>query len=154
MKFKITRSIKNKLFSTEIAFLEYGGADLTPEEEVELIENFNAPIIDTSKLTMAGKYGVVEGKVAKDDAAGEEVSFILPAMRYVIDNGFVAKYSIDCKHIKDEEVGAVLNDKEKVAEAKCCLFEATIEEAIRGEFAKLKEKRTGLEYLENDEIII
>ena len=48
----------------------------------------------------------------------------------------------------------VLSDKEKVAEAKCCLFEAVIEEAIRAEFAKLKEKRTGFEYLENDEIII
>lgn len=154
MKFKISRQIKNKLFSTEVSFLEFGGAELTPEEEVELIENFNAPIIDTSKLTNSGKYGIVEGRVAKDEENGEVVSFILPAMRYVIDKGFVAKYSIDCKHIKDDEVGTLLSDKEKVAEAKCCLFEAVIEEAIRAEFAKLKEKRTGFEYLENDEIII
>lgn len=154
MKFKITRQIKNKLFSTQIAFVEFGGAELTAEEEKELIENFNAPFIDTSKLTFSGKYGITEGKVAKDDSTGEDVSFILPAARYTIDEGFVAQYSIDCKHIKDDEVGTVLSDKEKVAEAKCCLFEATVEEAIKKEFDKLKKKRTGFENLENDEIII
>lgn len=154
MKFKITRQIKNKQFSTQITFTEFGGADLTPEEEEELIENFDAPYIDTSKLTFSGKYGIVDGNVAKDESTGEEVSFILSAMKYTIDSAFSAQYSIDCKHIKDEEVGTVLCDKEKVAEAKCYLFESTIEKAIKEEFDKLKKKRTGFENLENDEIII
>lgn len=146
MDFKITRGLENKVFSTGVKFAAYGGFGLTTEEEESLIADFGAPVIDLGAIVFNGKFSVgADRRVVVDDAAGEEVSFILNSKKVNVDKSFEVSYSIDAKKVPDTEVKAVLKSKELVAEAKCVLFEAKVKEALGNAIDALKAKRTTFE---------
>lgn len=146
MDFKVTRELENKVFSTGVKFAAYGGFGLTTEEEESLIADFGAPVIDLGAIVFNGKFSVgADRRVVVDDAAGEEVSFILNSKKVNVDKSFEVSYSIDAKKVPDTEVKAVLKSKELVAEAKCVLFEAKVKEALGNAIDALKAKRTTFE---------
>ena len=146
MDFKVTRELENKVFSTGVKFAAYGGFGLTTEEEEALIADFGAPVIDLGAIEFKGKFAVgADRRVVVDDAAGEEVSFILNSKKVNVDKSFEVSYSIDAKKVPDTEVKAVLKSKELVAEAKCVLFEAKVKEALGNAIDALKAKRTTFE---------
>ena len=55
--------------------------------------------------------------------------------------------------IKDEELGSVLDTKEKVAEAKTLCFKLTIRDAIKKALEEVRSKSNNYETVEEEETI-
>ena len=56
----------------------------------------------------------------------------------MVGNKFTVSYSIDARDIAESEVGAVLNTKKLVAEAKALLFQEKLYEAIAAAVTAIK----------------
>lgn len=144
MKFKIERSLKDKVFLTCIKFSEYGDSVLTLEEEKALIEDFGLISIEVGgtyngkfKVNEEGKISLVEG----EDIDAEQICFIQNNMKLALDETFKISYNCDAKK---QEAAEKLNIYQ-IAEAKCLLFEKEIERKIEGALKDLKAKKTSFE---------
>lgn len=139
MNLTIKRDIDNNKFSTIISFASYGSLDITPEDEEALLQDY--PVSLTySDISFTGKYGVANKKVTKDDAAGDTITFVISNKKIPLDANFIAKYEINTNQILDSEIGAKLNTKELICDAKCTLFEDKIQAQIGTLLAAIKAK--------------
>lgn len=125
-----TQSLKDGIYSVEVAFSSYGRPNLTPQEEKAILENYGVTI-DLSAITFNGKYGLQGKDVVKVDfsTAGDTVTLNLNKLVYPLDETFKASYSVKASTIAT--VGTVLNTKELMADAMCTLFAEKIEQAIQ-----------------------
>lgn len=110
MKFEINRKLENNIFSTRIAFKEYGGKTLEAEEEKELINDFGAPKINLADIDFTGSVSKDEDGKLKVTEDGEEISFILNAKTLVVDN----KFSVDLKVNPDKLDFVTISKKDEV----------------------------------------
>lgn len=117
------------------------------KHEQALFNDLGNPVINTGSILFEGKYKVDGDKriVSTKDDDGDTVKFIMNAKRYELAPGFVISYSADAGDVADSELGAVLNTKRLVAEAKALLFQDKIHEAITKAVTDLKEQRTRFE---------
>lgn len=142
MNFKIERDIESRVFVTKISFSSLGNVDMTPNEEAKMFEDFDYPIIDTGG-SFSGKFKVEEGRVVlSEDPDAQELQFVLNSNKKKVDQSFEVELRINIDKIASTDIGEVLDNKIKVAEAKCLLFESEIEKRIREAVAEIVGKTT------------
>lgn len=161
MKFNVERTLSDKVFTSTIKFESYGvvskteadeddqvvSMSMTAEEEKGIFEDFGYPVIEVGG-EYAGYVKIVDGKVTiLEDSAGEsdgdaeKISFVRNVEKYTLDETFQVRYSSNAKKLKDTEK---LNPLQQ-SEAKCLIFEKSVEERIKASIEELKENRTKFE---------
>ena len=161
MKFIVERSLSDKVFSSKVKFDSYGvvsktqsdeddqviSMSMTAEEEQSIFEDFGYPVVE-----IGGEYSayvkIVDGKVTlltdeegpSDDQA-EKLTFVRNVEKYTLDSNFQVKYSSNAKKLKDTEKLTALQQ----SEAKCLIFEKSVEEKIKKVIEDIKECRTKFE---------
>lgn len=161
MLFKTTRALKDKVFSTNISFVDFGERDSLGTidnearlKEQHLIDDFGAPKLALGK-EFAGYVKIVDGKVVLADAISgaleTRIKYVLADKEVEVTAGFVASIAIDAK--KEQPVLDKLT-AEQVAEAKCLVFEKVITERLQEAIATLQEHHTTFEEEELAEITI
>jgi len=149
MNFTFTRTLEDQVFSTQITCSSLGDATFTAEQEQALIDDFGPVIFDIGG-PYAGKYKVedVTGNVIVDSAApSNNISFVVSNAKIELKPGVVIPYSVDAKKISATEMATHSSDTFanlplKVAEAKCIIFEQTIETNIQALLASFKTQST------------
>lgn len=162
MKFLIHRKLENNIFNTKVVFKEFGGKDLEPAQEKELINDFGSPKINYAEIDFKGNVSKNDGKITVGED-GEEISFVLNAKTLQIDESFKAELSVSPKKLgfvtvgKDEEetvktFSEVSEEEDEdslneidIAEAVCLIFEEKIREAIEDKLKELKDLYTSFE---------
>lgn len=161
MLFKKTRTLKDKVFTTKVEFVDFGERDglgaidsVAKEKEQDLIDNFGAPKISVGK-EFIGHAKVQDGKVVlceyTDGSAETCISFVLSEKQLDVTTGFLAGIAVDAN--KEKAVESKLT-AEQVAEAKCLIFEKEIEKRLLAAINSLKAKFTAFESEVLDEIAI
>ncbi|WP_291567032.1 MULTISPECIES: hypothetical protein [unclassified Clostridium] len=145
MQLKIERDVKNNRFETIISFENYGGTDITAEDEKELLENYPC-MISYKDLTFSGKFNIKDKEVVLDESDnGETVTLTVMDKVFPLTENFQAKYEINIKDILDSELQTKLNTKELICQAKILLFEEKIVEKIKELIVDLKAKDNNFE---------
>lgn len=123
MKLIAKPQIVDNRYSVIVKFKEYGSSKLTAEMEEKLIDDY-APTFKLSDLTFEGKYSVDSSSkmLIKDDISGETVKLSLPNREIKLGKDLEVGYTVHVKEIAESEIGSVLVDKDKVAQAKVQLF--------------------------------
>ena len=147
------KDIKNNVFYMTVKCKELGNVDILPNEEEAMLINFPTSI-EYKDLTFEGKFSVdSKGDVIEDKDSGETVNLKLNNKVVKIDKDLKVDFSIATKMIKDEELGSVLDTKEKVAEAKTLCFKLTIRDAIKKALEEVRSKSNNYETVEEEETI-
>lgn len=142
MDFKIERDIESRVFATKISFVSLGNETMTQGEEAKMFEDFNYPTIDVGG-SFSGKFKIEEGRVVlSEDPDAQELQFVLNSNKKTVNQSFVAELRLNIDKAKPEDFGDVLDNKLKIAEAKCLLFESEIEKRIREAVAEIVSKTT------------
>ena len=152
MNFDTKHNVENNVFTTTVSFTSFGTSEMDEQHELALFNDLGYPKINLGEIKFEGVFKVDADKrvidAAGDDIIGEtadKVSFIQNAKIYELDNKFTVSYSIDARDIAESEVGAVLNTKKLVAEAKALLFQEKLYEAIAAAVTAIKAERTRFE---------
>lgn len=162
MKLDTKRGIEQNVFSTVVAFKEFGSQNLTPSQEEAMLAD-HPVILEYKKLDFKGKFKVVNGEVFEvvlatpsvgttviGDPTGTdcvEVAISLNNVEVKVDSALSVTYKVDVKTITPLEVGTVLTTKELVCQAKCVLFENRVKlEVVR----LLAEARSKVNAFENE----
>lgn len=150
MNFETKHEVHSGVFSTTVAFTEFGvGTELDAEHEQALFEDLGFPVINLGSIKFNGKFKVADSKrviVAEEsDTDADAVSLIVNSKVLEVGPGFVASYKSDSVDIADSELGPVLNTKKLVAEAKCVLFETKVKEAVKAAIEAVKAEKTRFE---------
>lgn len=161
MILKKERTLKNKLFTTNISFVAYGKRDdsevidkeLAAQEE-KIVDDFGAPLILTGgqfsgivkivdrKVILVKVFDTSEELKSYEKQAGEEaVEFILTNTKVELKSGFETSFTADAT--KTNAVGTLT--PEQVAEAKCLIFEKLIQKRAQELIEAYKEKLTDFE---------
>lgn len=98
MKFKITRDVENRIFSTKIEFTGFGNDTMLAEKEIEMFKDFGYPVINVGGQFVAG--------------AGEGADqFVTPEKKVEVREGFAVTYSVSLSKV------AGATDEAKIAAA-------------------------------------
>ena len=132
---------------------ELGTSQLKKEEEEAMLINFPTTI-EYKDLTFERKFNVSStGDVVEDAVDGETVTIKLNNRAINIDKTIKVDFQISTKMIKDEELGTILDTKEKVAEAKALLFKLTIRDAVENALKEVRSKSNIYETVDEEETI-
>ena len=147
------KNIENNVFYMTVKCKELGTSQLKKEEEEAMLINFPTTI-EYKDLTFERKFNVSStGDVVEDAVDGETVTIKLNNRAINVDKNFKVDFQISTKMIKDEELGTILDTKEKVAEAKAQLFKLTIKDAVQEALEKVRAKSNNYEVEEDEEVI-
>lgn len=147
------KNIENNVFYMTVKCKELGTSKLKKEEEEAMLINFPTTI-EYKDLTFERKFNVSStGDVVEDAVDGETVTIKLNNRAINVDKTFKVDFQISTKMIKDEELGTILDTKEKVAEAKALLFKLTIRDAVEKALKEVRSKSNNYETVEEEETI-
>lgn len=147
------KNIENNVFYMTVKCKELGTSQLKKEEEEAMLINFPTTI-EYKDLTFERKFNVSStGDVVEDAVDGETVTIKLNNRAINVDKTFKVDFQISTKMIKDEELGTILDTKEKVAEAKALLFKLTIRDAVEKALEEVRSKSNNYETVEEEETI-
>ena len=147
------KNIENNVFYMTVKCKELGTSQLKKEEEEAMLINFPTTI-EYKDLTFERKFNVSStGDVVEDAIDGETVTIKLNNRAINVDKTFKVDFQISTKMIKDEELGTILDTKEKVAEAKALLFKLTIRDAVEKALEEVRSKSNNYETVEEEETI-
>ena len=147
------KNIENNVFYMTVKCKELGTSKLKKEEEEAMLINFPTTI-EYKDLTFERKFNVSStGDVVEDAVDGETVTIKLNNRAINVDKTFKVDFQISTKMIKDEELGTILDTKEKVAEAKALLFKLTIRDAVEKALEEVRSKSNNYETVEEEETI-
>ena len=147
------RDIKDNVFYITVKCKELGTVDLTKEQEKDILVNFPVSI-EYKDLTFERKFNIdSKGDIIEDSVGGETVSLKLNNKVINVDEQLEVSFQISTKMIKDEELGTILDTKEKVAEAKALCFKLTLRDAIEEALKDVRKKSNNFELQEDDEVI-
>ena len=146
------KNIENNVFYMTVKCKELGTSKLKKEEEEAMLINFPTTI-EYKDLTFERKFNVSStGDVVEDAVDGETVTIKLNNRAINVDKTFKVDFQISTKMIKDEELGTILDTKEKVAEAKALLFKLTIRDAVEKALKEVRSKSNNYETVEEETI--
>ncbi|MBQ4523350.1 MAG: hypothetical protein IJA10_10440 [Lachnospiraceae bacterium] len=142
MNLLITNDIDDNVFSTTISVKEMGSSELTNEQEIAICKDFPRKVI-FKNLDFTGKFSVVDNApVLTNGNDDEEVTLTLTNQEISVDENFVATYRTDMKKVADSELGAILNTKELVCQARCLLFTSVVKAELKRILDDIREKAT------------
>ena len=124
MKLDQVFKVENDIASVDIAVTSLGTADLTSEQEKELLANYNK-YIEYSKIQFKGNIKLTNGvpEVTTDP----------------VDSSTIVELEItDVTKYPDSVLNTVLNKKELYGQAQCVLFAAKVKEAVTEKLAEIR----------------
>ena len=137
-------NVENDIVSVDITVQMLGTADLTAEQEKELISNYNK-VIEYNKIQFKGNIklnsdGVPE--VTEDSVDGTtvvelEIKDIINE-RKIVNEDISFHFERDVTKYPDSVLNDVLNKKEIYAQAECVLFATRIKEALEEKLAEIR----------------
>ena len=137
-------NVENDIVSVDITVQMLGTADLTAEQEKELISNYNK-VIEYNKIQFKGNIklnsdGVPE--VTEDSVDGTtvvelEIKDIINE-RKIVNEDISFHFERDVTKYPDSVLNDVLNKKEIYAQAECVLFATRVKEALEEKLAEIR----------------
>lgn len=137
-------NVENDIVSVDITVQMLGTADLTAEQEKELISNYNK-VIEYNKIQFKGNIklnsdGVPE--VTEDSVDGTNVVELeikdIINERKIVNEDISFHFERDVTKYPDSVLNDVLNKKEIYAQAECILFATRIKEALEEKLAEIR----------------
>ena len=137
-------NVENDIVSVDISVQMLGTADLTAEQEKELISNYNK-VIEYNKVQFKGNIklnsdGVPE--VTEDSVDGTNVVELeikdIINERKIVNEDISFHFERDVTKYPDSVLNDVLNKKEIYAQAECVLFATRIKEALEEKLAEIR----------------
>lgn len=155
MKLNMKNELEKNIYKVIISFEEYGSANMTAEEEQELINDYT-PFFNLRDIEFSAKMTKDENNkitiVEEDETEGEGESIVgdlisisIIDRQVYLNEDFEIHYKVSVNDIVDNELGEILNTKHLVAQAKAELFRKKIINKVRIILEKIREKRTGFE---------
>ena len=136
--------VKNDIVSIDISVQMLGTADLTAEQEEELITNYNK-IIEYNKIQFKGNIKInADGvpEVTEDVVDGTNVVELeikdIINERKIVNKDIKFNFERDVTKYPDSVLNDVLNKKEIYAQAECVLFATRIKEALEEKLAEIR----------------
>ena len=144
MKINQKPNVENDIVSVDITVQMLGTADLTAEQEKELISNYNK-VIEYNKIQFKGNIklnadGVPE--VTDEEADGTtvvamEIKDIINE-RKIVNEDIAFHFERDVTKYPDSVLNDVLDKKEIYAQAECTLFATRVREALEEKLAEIR----------------
>lgn len=137
-------NVENDIVSVDITVQMLGTADLTAEQEKELISNYNK-VIEYNKIQFKGNIklnsdGVPE--VTEDSVDGTNVVELeikdIINERKIVNEDISFHFERDVTKYPDSVLNNVLNKKELYAQAECALFATRIKEALEEKLTEIR----------------
>ena len=137
-------NVENDIVSVDISVQMLGTADLTAEQEKELISNYNK-VIEYNKIQFKGNIklnsdGVPE--VTEDSVDGTNVVELeikdIINERKIVNEDISFHFERDVTKYPDSVLNNVLNKKELYAQAECVLFATRVKEALEEKLAEIR----------------
>lgn len=137
-------NVENDIVSVDISVQMLGTADLTAEQEKELISNYNK-VIEYNKIQFKGNIklnsdGVPE--VTEDSVDGTNVVELeikdIINERKIVNENISFHFERDVTKYPDSVLNDVLDKKEIYAQAECVLFATRIKEALEEKLAEIR----------------
>lgn len=137
-------NVENDIVSVDITVQMLGTADLTAEQEKELISNYNK-VIEYNKIQFKGNIklnsnGVPE--VTEDSVDGTNVVELeikdIINERKIVNENISFHFERDVTKYPDSVLNDVLDKKEIYAQAECVLFATRVKEALEEKLAEIR----------------
>ena len=137
-------NVENDIVSVDITVQMLGTADLTAEQEKELISNYNK-VIEYNKIQFKGNIklnsdGVPE--ITEDSVDGTNVVELeikdIINERKIVNEDISFHFERDVTKYPDSVLNDVLNKKEIYAQAECVLFATRVKEALEEKLAEIR----------------
>ena len=137
-------NVENDIVSVDIPVQMLGTADLTAEQEKDLISNYNTVIEynhiqfkGNIKLNSDGVPEVTEDSVDGTTVVELEIKDIINE-RKIVNEDISFHFERDVTKYPDSVLNDVLNKKEIYAQAECVLFATRIKEALEEKLAEIR----------------
>lgn len=143
MKIIQKNTIENDIVSVDITVDILGTADLTENQELELLHNYNK-IIEFNKISFKGNMKIENNipVVTEDAADGSSIVEVSISdvinQQIVVDENLHISFSRDITKFPDSELSDVFDKKEILGQAKCILFATRIKEAIAEKLGEIR----------------
>lgn len=137
-------NVENDIVSVDITVQMLGTADLTAEQEKELISNYNK-VIEYNKIQFKGNIKINSNgvpEVTEDSVDGTNVVELeikdIINERKIVNEDISFHFERDVTKYPDSVLNNVLNKKELYAQAECVLFATRIKEALEEKLAEIR----------------
>lgn len=143
MKLDQKFNVENDIASVDIMVTSLGTADLTSEQEKELLANYNK-YIEYSKIQFKGNIKLNNGVPEvttdpKDDSTIVELEITdVTNERKLINEDLTFHFERDVTKYPDTVLNTVLDKKELYAQAQCVLFATKVKEAVTEKLAEIR----------------
>ncbi len=143
MKLDQKFNVENDIASVDITVTSLGTADLTSEQEKELLANYNK-YIEYSKIQFKGNIKLNNGVPEvttdlKDDTTIVELEITdVTNERKLINENLSFHFERDVTKYPDSVLNTVLDKKELYAQAQCVLFATKVKEAVTEKLAEIR----------------
>ena len=137
-------NVENDIVSVDITVQMLGTADLTAEQEKELISNYNK-VIEYNKIQFKGNIKlnsdgvpeVTENSVDGTTVVELEIKDIINE-RKIVNEDISFHFERDVTKYPDSVLNDVSNKKEIYAQAECVLFATRVKEALEEKLAEIR----------------
>lgn len=143
MKINQKNTIENDIVGVDITVDVLGTADLTAEQELELLHNYNK-IIEFNKISFKGNMKIENNiPVITNDPVDESsvVEVVIPDVinqQIVVNENLHITFSRDVTKFPDSELNDVFSKREILGQARCILFATRIKEAITEKLGEIR----------------
>lgn len=143
MKLDQKFNVENDIVSVDITVTALGTADLTSEQEKELLENYNK-YIEYSKIQFKGNIKLNNGvpEITTDPADSSSIVELeitdVTNERKLLNEDLSFHFERDVTKYPDSVLNTVLDKKELYAQAQCTLFATKVKEAVTEKLAEIR----------------
>lgn len=143
MKINQKNTIENDIVGIDISVEVLGTADLTSEQELELLHNYNK-MIEFNKIKFTGNMKIENNipVVTEDPIDGTNVVEVtIPDVineQFIVDENLHITFSRDVTKFPESDLNDVFQKREMLGQAKAILFATRIKEAISEKLAEIR----------------
>lgn len=143
MKINQKNTIENDVVGVDITVDVLGTADLTENQELELLHNYNK-LIEFNKISFKGNMKIENNIPVLTDDAVDGTSVVEVTIsdvinqQIIVDENLHVTFSRDVTKFPDSELNDVFDKKEILGQAKCVLFATRIKEAIAEKLGEIR----------------
>lgn len=144
MKINQKNTIENDNVGVDITVDVLGTADLTAEQELELLHNYNK-MIEFNKISFKGNMKVVNNLPVVTDGPVDGTSVVEVVIndiineQIIVDENLHITFSRDVTKFPESELNDVFSKREMLGQAKVILFATRIKEAITEKLAEIRD---------------
>lgn len=143
MKINQKNTIENDVVSVDITVDVLGTTDLTDQQELELLHNYNK-IIEFNKISFRGNMKIENNipVITEEEVDGTSVVEVsitdVINQQIIVDENLHISFSRNVTKFPDSELNDVFTKKEVLGQAKCVLFATRVKEAIAEKLGEIR----------------